>query len=98
LPVRELDLTEAILGMSEAVKEMTDYIARELVRRPGVEITPETPLVSSGLIDSFALVEIFVKLEKLTNRRIPAAKIQPKDMDTVGLMFATAERIGKPRQ
>jgi acyl carrier protein len=89
-------VTEAI--MTEAVKEMTDYIARELVRRPGVEITPDTPLVSSGLIDSFALVEIFVKLEKLTNRRIPAAKIQPKDMDTVGLMFATAERIGKPRQ
>jgi acyl carrier protein len=91
-------VTEAILSMSEAVKEMTDYIARELVRRPGVEITPETPLVSSGLIDSFALVEIFVKLEKLTNRRIPAAKIQPKDMETVGLMFATAERIGKLRQ
>jgi len=84
--------------VTEAIKEMTDYIARELVRRPGVEITSETPLVSSGLIDSFALVEIFVKLEKLTNRRIPAAKIQPKDMDTVCLMFATAERIGKPRQ
>jgi acyl carrier protein len=77
---------------------MTSYIARELVRRPGVEITPETPLVSSGLVDSFALVEIFVKLEKLTNRRIPAAKIQPKDMDTVCLMFATAERLGKLRQ
>ena len=84
--------------MTEAIQEMTDYIARELVRRPGVEITPETPLVSSGLVDSFALVEIFVKLEKLTNRRIPAAKIQPKDMDTVSLMCATAEKIGKLRQ
>ena len=90
--------TKTELIMTEAMKEMTAYIARELVRRPGVEITPETPLVSSGLIDSFALVEIFVKLEKLTNRRIPAAKIQPKDMDTVDLMFATAARIGKPRQ
>jgi acyl carrier protein len=89
-------VTEAIV--TDAVKEMTDYIARELVRRPGVEITAETPLVSSGLIDSFALVEIFVKLEKLTNRKIPAAKIQPKDMDSVSLMFATAERIGKPRK
>jgi acyl carrier protein len=84
--------------VTEAIQEMTDYIARELVRRPGVEITPETPLVSSGLVDSFALVEIFVKLEKLTNRRIPAAKIQPMDMDTVCLMFATAEKIGKLRQ
>ena len=88
--------TESI--MTGPIKEMTDYIIKELVRRPGVEVTPDTPLVSSGLIDSFALVEIFVKLEKLTNRRIPAAKIQPKDMDTVSSMFATAERLGKPRQ
>jgi acyl carrier protein len=99
--VTEAIMTEAIKTESiktASIKEMTDYILRELVRRPGVEVTPDTPLVSSGLIDWFALVEIFVKLEKLTNRRIPAAKIQPKDMDTVSLMFATAERIGKPRQ
>jgi acyl carrier protein len=89
-------VTEAVA--SEAIKEMTDYITKELVRRPGIEVTPDTPLVSSGLIDSFSLVEIFVKLEKLTNRKIPAAKIQPKDMDTVALMFATAERIGKARK
>ncbi len=83
---------------TDGIKQMTDYILKEIVRRPGVEVTPDTPLVSSGLIDSFALVEIFVKLEKLTNRRIPAAKIQPKDMDTISSMFATAERLGKPRQ
>jgi hypothetical protein len=30
--------------------------------------------------------------------RIPAAKVQPKDMDTVALMFSTAQRLGKPRK
>ena len=30
-------------------------------------------------------------------RKIPAAKVQAKQMDTVQLMFETAERIGKPR-
>ena len=102
----EAIMTEAIntdsinvnAAKNEAIRQMTDYILKEIVRRPGVEVTPDTPLVSSGLIDSFALVEIFVKLEKLTNRRIPAAKIQPKDMDTISSMFATAERLGKPRQ
>jgi acyl carrier protein len=78
--------------------EMSEYIQRQIIRRAGVEITPETPLVSSGLIDSFALVEIFLKLEKLTRRKIPASKVQAKDMDTVQLMLATAERIGKPRE
>ncbi len=78
--------------------EMADYIQRQVIRRSGVEITPETPLVSSGLIDSFALVDIFLKLEKLTRRKIPVGKVQPKDMDTVQLMLATAERLGKPRE
>ena len=68
-----------------------------LIRKPGVAIDENTPLVSSGLIDSMALVDLLLKLEDLTQRRIPAGKVQPKDMDTVAKMFATAERVGKPR-
>jgi acyl carrier protein len=79
------------------VLEMMTYIQNEVIRRSGVVITPETALVSSGLIDSFALVEIFLKLEQITGRKIPAAKVQAKQMDSVQLMFETAERIGKPR-
>jgi acyl carrier protein len=43
-------------------QQMIDYIAREVIRRPGVEITEDTPLVSSGLIDSLALVNILLQL------------------------------------
>ena len=68
-----------------------------LIRKPGVTIDENTPLVSSGLIDSMALVDLLLKLEDLTQKRIPAGKVQPKDMDTVAKMFATAERVGKPR-
>lgn len=69
-----------------------------LIRKPGVVIDENTPLVSSGLIDSMALVDLLLKLEDLTHRRIPAGKVQPKDMNTIALMFATAERVGKPRK
>ncbi|MGA9879337.1 MAG: hypothetical protein WBP52_16060, partial [Terriglobales bacterium] len=61
-------------------------------------IDENTPLVSSGLIDSMALVDLLLKLEDLTHRRIPAGKVQPKEMDTVAKMFAMAERVGKPRK
>ena len=70
----------------------------ELIRKPGVAIDENTPLVSSGLIDSMALVDLLIKLEDLTHLRIPAGKVQPKDMNTVALMFATAQRVGKPRK
>lgn len=83
--------------MTSEAQLMIDHIV-QLIRKPGVNIDENTPLVSSGLIDSMALVDLLLKLEELTGRRIPAAKVRPKDMDTVKQMFATAERVGKPRR
>ncbi len=71
------------------------FIVYEIVRNPEVSIEEETPLVSSGLIDSIALVDILDKLEDVTGMRIPPGKIKPKDMDSVRLMLATARRVGR---
>ena len=84
--------------MNEQTQQIIGYILKEVVRRPGVEIHEDTPLVSSGLIDSLELVTILGKLEDVTHMRIPATKVQPKDMDTVNLMLATAQRLGRPRK
>jgi acyl carrier protein len=67
-----------------------------VTRKPNVTIEENTPLVSSGLIDSMALVDLLLKLEDRTHMRIPAGKIQPKDLDAVAKMFSTAQRVGKP--
>jgi len=76
---------------------MIEHIVR-LIQKPNINIDEGTPLVSSGLIDSMELVDLLLKLEDLTHMRIPAGKVQPKDMDTVTKMFATAQRVGKPRK
>lgn len=83
--------------MSPEREQMIVHIAG-LIRKPGVKLDENTPLVSSGLIDSMALVDLLLKLEDLTHKRIPAGKVQPKDLDTVAKMFATAERVGKPQK
>ena len=83
--------------MTPEAEQMKALIV-ELVRKPSLVIDEQTPLVSSGLIDSMALVDLLVKLEDITRMRIPPGKVQPKDMDTITLMFATAERVGKPRK
>ncbi len=83
--------------MTPEAEQMIAHIA-QLIRKPGLTIDEGTPLVSSGLIDSMSLVDLLLKLEDLTNKRIPAGKVQPKDMDTVAKMFATADRVGKPRK
>ena len=83
--------------MTSESEQMIAHIAA-LIRKPAIAIDENTPLVSSGLIDSMALVDLLIKLEDLTHKRIPAGKVQPKDMDTVAKMFATAERVGKARK
>ena len=83
--------------MTPEVQRMIDDI-RQLLRKPDLAIEEDTPLVSSGLIDSMALVDLLHSLEDITHMRIPPGKVQPKDMDTVAKMFATAQRVGKPRK
>ena len=83
--------------MTAETQQMIDHITR-LIRKPGVAIDENTPLVSSGLIDSMALVDLLMKLQDLTQLRISPGKVQAKDMDTVALMFATAQRVGKPKR
>lgn len=84
--------------MPDTKAEMIAYLVKEIIRRPGTQIDDQTPLVSSGVIDSLALVDILQKLEDLTNTRLPAGKIQAKDMDSVERMFLTAQKVGKPRK
>lgn len=83
--------------MTPEAQRMIEHIA-QLIRKPNLKIEENTPLVSSGLIDSMALVDLLQRLEDLTHMRIPPGKVQPKDLDTVALMFATAQRVGKPRK
>jgi acyl carrier protein len=83
--------------MTPEAEQMKGFIV-ELIRKPSLNIDENTALVSSGLIDSMALVDLLLKLEDLTHMRIPPGKVQPKDMDTINLMFATAQRVGKVRK
>ncbi len=80
------------------LESMIRYVKMEVLRKPNADIGADTPLVSSGMIDSFALIETLVELERITKLRIPAAMVAPTDMDTVRKMFEVAARLGKPRK
>ena len=83
--------------MTAEEKQMTEFILRR-IRKPTLIIDENTPLVSSGLVDSMALGDLMLELEDLTHTRIPPGMVRPKDLDTVAKMFATAARVGKPRK
>jgi len=77
--------------------QMVEYILRR-IRKPNLIIDENTPLVSTGLVDSMALGDLVLTLEDLTRMRIPPGRVKPKDLDTVAKMFATAARVGKPQK
>ena len=82
--------------MTSEAQQMLEQVVK-LIRKPGLQLDENTPLVTSGLIDSMALVDLLLTLEDVTHKRIPPGKVQPKDMNTVAIMLATAERVGKTR-
>ncbi len=85
------------MSRPEAAERMLDFLRRQVIFDPGVAIDASTPLVSSGLVDSFALVEVLLELERVTERKIPAGRVAPLDLDTVEKMLALAERLA-PRK
>jgi acyl carrier protein len=85
------------MAHSSEAQALIEYVKKNMLSNPSTEIDESTPLVSSGLVDSFALIEMLVELERVTKRKISPGKVGAKDMDTVTLMLATAERVGIPR-
>jgi len=78
-------------------RQMIDFLMSKILRDPEAQLHEDTPLVSSGLVDSFALVEVLTELERVTNLRIPSGRVSPQDLDTVRKMLQIAARWGKPR-
>ncbi len=74
---------------------MLEFVKAKILRDPSRKIDADTPLVSSGMVDSFALLDALMELEKVTGRRIPPMKVDPKDMDTIRKMFETSQRVGE---
>ena len=86
---------EQVAETGELMKQLTSYISESSIMGKGAAINEHTPLLSSGLLDSFAMIEIFLELQKIAGRKVPASKVQAKDMDTVRSMFAMVEKFGK---
>lgn len=81
--------------MNDRAEQIKAYLKDKNLVDPSVEIELDTPLVSSGLIDSFSLVELLSVLERVTGCRIPSSRVGPADLDTITKMLQVAERWGK---
>ena len=75
--------------MADDLKNLIiDYVKREYLEEDSEEeVTENTPLITSGIVDSFSMVSLKTFLEKKFNIKIPDDKATPEAFDTVNNMI-----------
>jgi acyl carrier protein len=70
--------------MDETKQIIINYVKKEFLEDDSdMEIKEDTPLISSGIVDSFSMVSLKTFLEKKYKIQIPDAKATPEAFDTV---------------
>ncbi|MGD0583216.1 MAG: acyl carrier protein [Bacteroidales bacterium] len=68
----------------EDIKDLVlNYVKKEYLEDEDEDITYDTPLISSGYVDSFSMVSLLVFLENKFKIKIPPEKATPEAFDTV---------------
>jgi acyl carrier protein len=82
--------------MDEITKVVLNYVTREYLEEGDErEITETTPLISSGIVDSFSMVSLLRFLEKKYSIHIPDAAATPDAFDTVERITALVRQFQK---
>jgi acyl carrier protein/D-alanine--poly(phosphoribitol) ligase subunit 2 len=74
-----------------------DYVKKEFLDEDSdVEVTENTPLISSGIVDSFSMVSLKTFLEKKYKISIPDDKATPEVFDSVNKIMDLLKGFVKP--
>jgi len=75
--------------MDEMKKVVREYIVDEYIEEDDdVEVSDTTPLISSGIVDSFSMVSLKAFLEKKYGIKLPDEEATPEAFDTVDSIVA----------
>ena len=79
--------------MTELILEkVAAYIASEFLKQPDRIISPDEPLLSSGLVDSFHLVDLSLFVENNFGVRIDDAELNASSFDSLNQLTAFIKR------
>lgn len=67
----------------EMISTLANHISEKILKQPGRVIRPDEPLISSGLIDSFSLVDLALFVEDTYAVRIEDSELNASSFDTL---------------
>lgn len=68
---------------SDVIQKLSDYIAFQILKQPGLRIGPDEALISSGLVDSFHLVDLSLYVEDSFGVRLDDTELNAETFDTL---------------
>lgn len=79
--------------MDEIRDVVLEYVIDEYIDEDDdIEVNADTPLISSGIVDSFSMVSLKAFLEKRYDIRIPDDEATPEAFDTVNSIVKIVEK------
>ena len=80
--------------MDEMKKAVLEYVVDEYIDEDDddIEVEYDTPLISSGIVDSFSMVSLKAFLEKKYSITLPDAEATPDAFDTVNLIVTLVQK------
>ncbi|MEP0804119.1 MAG: acyl carrier protein [Chloroflexota bacterium] len=77
--------------MSELLPTLVSFLADKILKQPGRVIRPDEPLISSGLIDSFSLMDVALFVEDTFGVRIEDTELNADTFDNLTQLAALIE-------
>jgi len=75
-------------NLNEMKEMVLKYVIKEYIDDDDATVTYDTPLISSGYVDSFSMVSLLVFLENKFKIKIPPSKATPEAFDSVNNIVA----------
>ena len=69
--------------MTEMHDQLSNFIATSILKQPGRQIKADEKLISSGLIDSFSLMDLALHVEDTYGVRIEDTELNAETFDTL---------------
>lgn len=72
----------------QIISDLEKFIAAQILKQPGRKISGNEPLISSGLIDSFSLMDIALFVEDTFGVRIEDTELNAETFDNLTQLAA----------
>jgi acyl carrier protein len=77
--------------MSDLLQKLSTFLANDILKQPNHVIAPGEPLISSGLIDSFSLMDVALFVEDNFGVRIEDTELNADTFDNLNQLVSLIE-------